>query len=345
MINKRSMIYGISLIMIVSCIETIIALFYNFDGGLALITLVTALIGIGLGLFTLFCNNKITLILTLIFCIISFVMSDIIGRVFDAGNIGFSDPGYIFYIIFKLLQYIILIGGVVATFILKDQVDEEYPGLSKALAMAKGFTLFNIVYAFDCILGQLRSLFMLGMGNAIPSMIIIVFAIFIIFFCFITLRQDNKFTGNYIAASFFIFYAVMMVFNLLFLSLRGGYSYHAPGIYLGFGISAVYYIILAIGNIMSSNKAKNAYYYAYYLGNGAQQSQPMNPNVLNQPRPIIQPNGYQLVNNQPQPPVNNPQVGQMPVNNPQVGQMPVRPTYENNNQQIDYQFDDRNDWS
>lgn len=48
MINKRSMIYGISLIMIVSCIDTIIALFNNFDGGLALITLVTALIGIGL---------------------------------------------------------------------------------------------------------------------------------------------------------------------------------------------------------------------------------------------------------------------------------------------------------
>lgn len=227
-----------------------------------------------------------------------------------------------------------MIGGVVATFILKDQVDEEHPGLSKALALANGFTLFNIVYAFNCILGQLRTLFLLGMGNGISSMIIIVFAIFIIIFSFITLSQDNKFTGNYVAASFFIFYAVMMVFNLLFLSPRG-YSYRAPGIYLGFGISCVYYIILAIGNIMSSNKAKNAYYYAYYLGNGAQQSQPMNPNVLNQPRPIIQPNGYQPVNNQPQPPVNN----------PQVGQTPVRPTYENNDQQIDHQFDDRNDWN
>lgn len=334
MINKRSMINGISLIMIISCIEKINGLFYNFDGGLALITLVTALIGIGLGLFTLFCNNKITLILTLVFSIISLVISDIIDRVFVGGNIGVVDRGYIFYIIFELLQYIIMIGGVVATFILKDQVDEEHPGLSKALALANGFTLFNIVYAFNCILGQLRSLFMLGMGNGISSMIVIVFAIFIIIFSFITLSQDNKFTGNYIAASFFIFYAVMMVFNLLFSSVRG-YSYHAPGIYLGFGISCVYYIILAIGNIMSSNKAKNAYYYAYYLGNGAQQSQPMNPNVLNQPRPMIQPNGYQPVNNQPQPPVNN----------PQVGQTPVRPTYENNDQQIDYQFDDRNDWN
>lgn len=318
MINKRSMNNGVSLIMIVSCIEIINGLFYNFEGGLAVITLVTALIGIGLGLFTLFCNNKITLILTLVFSIISLVISDIINRTFIGGNIGFSDPGYIFYIIFKVLQYIILIGGVVATFILKDQVDEEHPGLSKALALANGFTLFNIVYAFDCILGQLRSLFMLGMGNGIPSMIVIVFAIFIIIFSFITLRQDNKFTGNYIAASFFIFYAVMMVFNLLFLSPRV-YSYRAPGIYLGFGISCVYYIMLAIGNIMSSNKAKNAYYYAYYLGNGAQQSQPMNPHVLNQPQP--------------------------PVNNPQVGQTPVRPTYENNDQHIDYQFDDRNDWN
>lgn len=331
MINKRSMINGISLIMIVSCIETIIGLFYNFDGGLALITLVTALIGIGLGLFTLFCNNKITLILTLVFSIISLVISDIIN---GGGKIGVFDSGYIFYIIFKLLQYIILIGGVVATFILKDQVDEEHPGLSKALALANGFTLFNIVYAFESILGQLRSLFMPGMGNGIPIMIIIVFDIFIIIFSFTTIRQDNKFTGNYIAASFFIFNAAMLVFNLLFLSLRGQ-SYHAPGIYLGFAISGVYYIILAIGNIMSSNKAKNAYYYAYYLGNGAQQSQPMNPNVLNQSRPIIQPNGYQPVNNQPQPPMNN----------PQVGQTPVRPTYVNNDQQIDHQFDDRNDWN
>ena len=336
MINKRSMIYGISLIMIVSCIDTIIALFYNFDGGLALITLVTTLIGIGLGLFTLFSNNKITLILTLVFSIISFVISNIIHRAFSGG--------YIFYIIFILLQYIIMIGGVAATFILKDQVDEEHPGLSKALAMAKGFTIFNIVYAFNYILGQLSSLFMLGMRNGIPSMIIIVFAIFIIIFSFITLSQEDKFTGNYIAASFFIFNAAMLVFNLLFSSLRG-YTYYGPGIYLGYGISIVYYIILAIGNIMSSNKAKNAYYYAYYLGNGAQQSQPMNPNVLNQPRPIIQPNGYQPVNNQPQPPVNNPQVGQMPVNNPQVGQTPVRPTYENNDQQIDHQFDDHNDWN
>lgn len=326
MINKRSMIYGISLIMIVSCIDTIIGLFYYFDGGLALITLVTALIGIGLGLFTLFSNNKITLILTLVFSIISLVISNIIHHAFNSG--------YIFYIIFILLQYIIMIGGVVATFILKDQVDEEHPGLSKALAMAKGFTLFNIVYAFNYILGQLISLFMLGMGNVIPSMIVIAFAIFIIIFSFITLSQEDKFTGNYIAASFFIFNAAMLVFNLLFLSPRV-YSYRAPGIYLGYGISGVYYIILAIGNIMSSNKAKNAYYYAYYLGNGSQQSQPMNPNVLNQPRPIIQPNGYQPVNNQPQPPVNN----------PQVGQTPVRPTYVNNDQQIDNQFDDRNDWS
>lgn len=326
MINKRSMIYGISLIMIVSCIDTIIALFYNFNGGLALITLVTALIGIGLGLFTLFCNNKISLILTLVFSIISLVISNIIHRVFGSG--------YVFNIIYQVLQYIIMIGGVVATFILKDQVDEEYPGLSKALAMAKGFTIFNIVYAFNYILGQLSSLFMLGMRNGIPSMIVIVFAIFIIIFSFITIRQDNKFTGNYIAASFFINNAVMLVFNLLFLSLRG-YSYRAPGIYLGYGISGVYYIILAIGNIMSSNKAKNAYYYAYYLGNGAQQSQPMNPNVLNQPRPIIQPNGYQPVNIQPQPPVNN----------PQVGQTPVRPTYVNNDQQIDHQFDDHQDWN
>lgn len=326
MINKRSMIYGISLIMIVSCIDTIIALFYNFDGGLALVTLVTALIGIGLGLFTLFSNNKITLILTLAFSIISLVISNIIHHAFNGG--------YIFYIIFILLQYIIMIGGVVATFILKDQVDEEHPGLSKALALAKGFTIFNIVYAFNYILGQLSSLFMLGMRNGIPSMIVIVFAIFIIIFSLITIRQDNKFTGNYIAASFFIYNAVMLVLNLLFLSLRK-YSYSAPGIYLEFGISGVYYFILAIGNIMSSNKAKNAYYYAYYLGNGAQQSQPMNPNVLNQPRPMIQPNGYQPVNNQPQPPVNN----------PQVGQTPVRPTYENNDQQIDHQFDDRHDWS
>lgn len=326
MINKRSMIYGISLIMIVSCIDTIIALFYNFDGGLALVTLVTALIGIGLGLFTLFCNNKITLILTLVFSIISLVISNIIHRAFNGG--------YIFYIIFILLQYIIMIGGVVATFILKDQVDEEHPGLSKALAMAKGFTIFNIVYAFNYILGQLSSLFILGMGNGIPSMIVIAFAIFIIIFSFITLNQEDKFTGNYIAASFFIFNAAMLVLNLLFLSPRV-YSYRAPGIYLGYGISCVYYFILAIGNIMSSNKAKNAYYYAYYLGNGAQQSQPMNPNVLNQPRPMIQPNGYQPVNNQPQPPVNN----------PQVGQTPVRPTYVNNDQQIDHQFDDRNDWN
>lgn len=326
MINKRSMIYGISLIMIVSCIDTIIGLFYNFDGGLALITLVTALIGIGLGLFTLFSNNKITLILTLVFSIISLVISNIIHRAFNSG--------YIFYIIFILLQYIIMIGGVVTTFILKDQVDEEYPGLSKALALAKGFTIFNIVYAFNYILGQLSSLFMLGMRNGIPSMIVIAFAIFIIIFSFITLNQEDKFTGNYIAASFFIFNAAMLVFNLLFLSLRE-YSYKAPGIFLGFGISGVYYIILAIGNIMSSNKAKNAYYYAYYLGNGAQQSQPMNPNVLNQPRPIIQPNGYQPVNNQPQPPVNN----------PQVGQTPVKPTYVNNDQQIDHQFDDNNDWN
>ena len=95
--------------------------------------------------------------------------------------------------------------------------------------------------------------------------------------------------------------------NLLFLSLRG-YSYKTPGIYLGFGISGVYYIILAIGNIISSNKAKKAYYYAYYLGNGAQQSQP-------------------------------------PINNPQVGQTPVRPTYVNNDQQINHQFDDRQDWN
>lgn len=326
MINKRSMIYGISLIMIVGCIDTIIGLFYNFDGGLALITLVTALIGIGLGLFTLFCNNKITLILTLVFAVISLVISNIIHRVFDGG--------YVFNIIYQVLQYIIMIGGVVVTFILKDQVDEEYPGLSKALALAKGFTLFNIVYAFNSILGQLSSLFMPGMRNGIPSMIIIVFAIFIIIFSFITLYQENKFTGNYIAASFFIYNAVMLVLNLLFLSLRG-YSYNAPGIYLGYGISCVYYIILAIGNIMSSNKAKNAYYYAYYLGNGAQSSQPMNPNVLNQPRPMIQPNGDQPVNNQPQPPVNN----------PQVGQTPVRPTNENKDQQIDYQFDDRNDWN
>lgn len=336
MINKRSMINGISLIMIVSCIEIINGLFYNFDGGLALITLVTALIGIGLGLFTLFSNNKITLILTLVFAVVSLVISNIIHRVFGGG--------YIFVIIYQVLQYIIMIGGVVATFILKDHVDEEHPGLSKALALANGFTIFNIVYAFNCILGQLSSLFMPGMRNGIPSMIIIVFAIFIIIFSFITLSQDNKFTGNYIAASFFIFNAAMLVLNLLFLLPRV-YSYRAPGIYLGYGISCVYYIILAIGNIMSSNKAKNAYYYAYYLGNGAQQSQPMNPNVLNQPRPMIQPNGYQPVNNQPQPPVNNPQVGQMPVNNPQVGQTPVRPTYENNDQQIDYQFDDRNDWN
>ena len=326
MINKRSMIYGISLIMIVSCIDTIIGLFYNFDGGLAFMSLLASLIGIGLGLFTLFCNNKITLILTLVFSIISLVISNIIHRVFDGG--------YVFYIIYQVLQYIIMIGGVVVTFILKDQVDEEYPGLSKALALAKGFTLFNIVYAFNSILGQLSLLFMPGPGKGIPSMIVIVFAIFIIIFSFITLRQDNKFTGNYIAASFFIYNAVMLVLNLLFLSLRG-YSYNAPGIYLGFGISCVYYIILAIGNIMSSNKAKNAYYYAYYLGNGAQQSLPMNPNLLNQPRPINQPNGYQPVNNQPQPAVNN----------PQVGQTPVRPTYENNDQQIDNQFDDRNDWN
>lgn len=325
MINKRSMINGISLIMIVSCIDTIIGLFYNFDGGLALLTLVTALIGIGLGLFTLFCNNKITLILTLVFSIISLVISNIIHGVFGGG--------YVFYIIYQVLQYIIMIGGVVATFILKDQVDEEHPGLSKALAMAKGFTLFNIVYAFNCILGQLSSLFMLGTRNGIiPSMIVIAFAIFIIIFSFITISQDNKFTGNYIAASFFIYNAVMLVLNLLFLSLRR-YSYNAPGIFLGYGISGVYYIILAIGNIMSSNKAKNAYYYAYYLGNGSKQSQPMNPNVLNQPRPMIQPNGYQPVNNQP------------PVNNPQVGQTPVRPTYVNNNQQIDHQFDDNNDWN
>lgn len=326
MINKRSMIYGISLIMIVSCIEIIVGLFYNFEGGLALITLVTALIGIGLGLFTLFSNNKITLISTLVFTIISLVISNIIHRVFVGG--------YVFNIIYQVLQYIIMIGGVVATFILKDQVDEEYPGLSKALAMAKGFTLFNIVYAFNSILGQLSLLFMPGPGKGIPSMIVIVFAIFIIIFSFITIRQENKFTGNYIAASFFIYNAVMLVLNLLFLSLRR-YSYNAPGIYLGYGISGVYYIILAIGNIMSSNKAKNAYYYAYYLGNGAQQSQPMNPNVLNQPRPMIQPNGYQPVNNQPQPPVNN----------PQVGQTPVRPTYENNDQQIDHQFDDHQDWN
>lgn len=326
MINKRSMIYGISLIMIVSCIEIINGLFYNFDGGLALITLVTALIGIGLGLFTLFSNNKITLILTLVFSIVSLVISNIIQRVFGGG--------YIFVIIYQVLQYIIMIGGVAATFILKDQVDVEHPGLSKALALANGFTLFNIVYAFYCILGQLSSLFMLGMRNGIPSMIIIVFAIFIIIFSFITLNQEDKFTGNYIAASFFIFNAVMLVFNLSFSSLRR-YSYSAPGIFLGYGISCVYYIILAIGNIMSSNKAKNAYYYAYYLGNGAQQSQPMNPNVLNQPRPIIQPNGYQPVNNQPQPPMNN----------LQVGQTPVRPTYENKDQQIDHQFDDRHDWN
>lgn len=334
MINKRSMIYGISLIMIVSCIDTIIGLFYNFDGGLALVTLVTALIGIGLGLFTLFCNNKITLILTLVFSIISLVISNIIHGVFDGGNNGIFGSSYVFYIIYQVLQYIIMIGGVVATFILKDQVDEEHPGLSKALAMAKGFTIFNIVYAFNCILGQLSLLFMPGPGKGNPSMIVIVFAIFIIIFSFITIRQENKFTGNYIAASFFIYNAVMLVLNLLFLSLKG-YSYRAPGIYLGYGICGVYYIILAIGNIMSSNKAKNAYYYAYYLGNGAQQSQPMNPNVLNQPRPMIQPNGYQPVNDQPQPPVNN----------PQVGQIPVRPTYVNNDQQIDYQFDDRNDWS
>lgn len=334
MINKRSMIYGISLIMIVSCIDTIIALFYNFDGGLALVTLVTALIGIGLGLFTLFCNNKITLILTLVFSIISLVISNIIHGVFDGGNNGIFGSSYVFYIIYQVLQYIIMIGGVVATFILKDQVDEEHPGLSKALAMAKGFTIFNIVYAFNYILGQLSSLFMLGMRNGIPSMIVIVFAVFIIIFSLITIRQDNKFTGNYIAASFFIYNAVMLVLNLLFLSPRV-YSYRAPGIYLEFGISVIYYIILAIGNIMSSNKAKNAYYYAYYLGNGAQQSQPMNPNVLNQPRPMIQPNGYQPVNNQPQPPVNN----------PQVGQTPVRPTYVNNDLQIDHQFDDRNDWN
>lgn len=299
MINKRSMIYGISLIMIVSCIDTIIALFYNFDGGLALITLVTALIGIGLGLFTLFCNNKITLILTLVFSIISLVISNIIHRAFNGG--------YIFYIIFILLQYIIMIGGVAAAFILKDQVDEEYPGLSKALALAKGFTIFNIVYAFNYILGQLISLFMLGMGNGIPSMIDIAFAIFIIIFSFITLNQEDKFTGNYIAASFFIYNAAMLVLNLLFLSLRE-YSYNASWIYLGFAISGVYYIILAIGNIMSSNKAKKAYYYAYYLGNGAQQSQP-------------------------------------PINNPQVGQTPVRPTYVNNDQQINHQFDDRQDWN
>lgn len=344
MINKRSMIYGISLIMIVSCIETIVGLFYNFDGGLAFISLLASLIGIGLGLFTLFCNNKITLILTLVFAVISLVISNIIHRVFGDGKNGVLAGAYVFYIVYNVLQYIIMIGGVVVTFILKDQVDEEYPGLNKALALAKGFTIFNIVYAFNYILGQLSSLFMLGMRNGIPSMIVIAFAIFIIIFSFITLSQEDKFTGNYIAASFFIFNAAMLVFNLLFLLPRV-YSYRAPGIYLGYGISCVYYIILAIGNIMSSNKAKNAYYYAYYLGNGAQQSQPMNPIVLNQPRPIIQPNGYQPVNNQPQPPVNDPQVGQMPVNNPQVGQTPVRPTYENNNQQIDHQFDDRNDWN
>ncbi len=326
MINKRSMIYGISLIMIVSCIEIINGLFYYFAGGLAFMSLLASLIGIGLGLFTLFCNNKITLILTLVFTIVSLVISNIIHRVFDGG--------YVFNIIYQVLQYIIMIGGVVVTFILKDQVDEEYPGLSKALALAKGFTLFNIVYAFNSILGQLSLLFMPGPGKGIPSMIVIVFAIFIIIFSFITLRQDNKFTGNYIAASFFIYNAVMLVLNLLFLSLRG-YSYNAPGIYLGFGISCVYYIILAIGNIMSSNKAKNAYYYAYYLGNGAQQSLPMNPNLLNQPRPINQPNGYQPVNNQPQPPIHN----------PQVGQTPVRPTYVNDDQQIDHQFDDHQDWN
>lgn len=326
MINKRSMIYGISLIMIVGCIETIIGLFYYFDGGWAFISLLASLIGIGLGLFTLFCNNKITLILTLVFSIISLVISDIIHRVFAGG--------YVFNIIYQVLQYIIMIGGVVATFILKDQVDEEYPGLSKVLAMAKGFTLFNIVYAFNCILGQLSLLFMPGPAKGIPSMIVIVFAIFIIIFSSITIRQDNKFTVNYIAASFFIYNAVMLVINLLFLSLRE-YSYRASGIYLGYGISCVYYIILAIGNILSSNKAKNAYYYAYYLGNGAQQSQPMNTNVLNQPCPMIQPNGHQPVNNQPQPPVNN----------PQVGQSPVRPTYENNDQQIDHQFDEYNDWN
>lgn len=58
MINKRSMINGISLIMIISCIEKINGLFYNFDGGLALITLVTALIGIGLGLLRYFLITK-----------------------------------------------------------------------------------------------------------------------------------------------------------------------------------------------------------------------------------------------------------------------------------------------
>lgn len=327
MINKRSMSNGVSLIMIVSCIQIIIGLFYNFDGGLAVVSLLASLIGIGLGLFTLFCNNKITLILTLVFVIVSLVISNIIHGVFV--------DGYISDIIFHVLQYIIFIGGVVATFILKDQVDEEHPGLSKALAMAKGFTLFNIVFAINSIFGPLR-LFAAGMAINIYSIIIIVFAIFIIIFSFITLFQENKFTGNYIAASFFIFSAVMLVLNLLFLS-RMGNSYvkdPAPVIFLDFGISVAYYIILAIGNIISSNKAKNAYYYAYYLGNGAHRSQPMNPNVLNQPRPIVQPNGYQPVNNQ-----------QPPINNPQVGQTPVRPTYVNNDQQIEHQFDDRHDWN
>lgn len=325
MINKRSMINGISLIMIFRCVEIIIGLFSNFDGGMAIISLLASLIGIGLGLFTLFSNNKITLILTLVFSIISLLTSDIVAGTFVNGNI--------FNIIYEGLQYLIYIGGVVVTFILKDQVDEENPGLNKALAMAKGFTLFNIVFAVNTILGQ-ASLFLAGVS---VSILVIAFSILIVIFGFISLRQEDKFTGNYVAAGFYIFSAVSILLNLLFMSPFGRPYIHdiAPGIYITFGLNGLLYIILAIGNIVSSNKAKNAYYYAYYLGNGAQQSQPMNPNVLNQPRPIIQPNSYQPVNNQPQPPVNN----------QQVGQTPVRPTYENNDQQIDYQFDDRNDWN
>lgn len=325
MINKRSMKNGISLIMISGCVGIISGLFSNFDGGMAVISLLASLIGIGLGLFTLFCNNKITLIITVEFSLVSLLTSNIVHGNFVKGNT--------FDIIYQGLQYFIYIGGVVATFILKDQVNEEYPGLNKALAMAKGFTLFNIVYAVNAILQQVGLLF----AGAGISIAVIALSIVIVVFGFISLRQEDNFTANYVAAGFFIFSATSMLLNLVFMSPSGRLYTNkiAPGIFISFGLNGLFYIILAIGNIMSSNKAKNAYYYAYYFGNGAQQSQPMNPNVLNQPRPIIQPNSYQPVDNQPQPPMNN----------PQVGQTPVRPTYVNNDQQIDHQFDDRNDWN
>lgn len=324
MINKRSMSNGISLIMILGCVEIIIGLFSNFDGGLAVISLLASLIGIGVGLFTLFCNNKITLIVTLGFALVSLLTSNIIHGTFVDGNV--------FDIIYQGLQYLIYIGGVVLSFILKDQVNEEHPGLNKALAMAKGFTLFNIVYAVNSILGQAVLFFAVGVIS-IPSLIVIAFSIIIIIVGVITLRQEDKFTANYVAAGFFIFSAVIMLLNLLFMSPMGRSSIDeiVPGVFLTYGLSGLFSIGVAIGNIIVSNKAKNAYYYAYYLGN----KQPMNPNMINQARPIIQPNGYQSVNNQPQPPINN----------PQVGQTPVRPTFVNNDQQIDSQFDDRNDWN